>query len=254
MKILTYNLRDGARDTLDELLKYISQQDPDIICLQEVNDWQSGRPITIQQFAHSTGYQFWQFGDSNTKFKLLTLSKRPLITSQTVTTQLWHGAVGIVIKWQRTPFSLWNLHLNPQNETSRLAEITYLRKMYFKDSIPTLCVGDFNSLSRRDKYGDATIADLRSHDISKFGSATLDYDVTDFLMGSGMKDTASALGNLARTVPTPSNTDPSHSVSLRLDYAFANPLALPHIREVSVIKNHLTDTISDHYPLLIDLM
>lgn len=253
MKVLAYNLRDGAQHTYGELVNFIQTQQPDILCLQEANDWQLGSPTRLEAFAAATQYDHWQFGDSNTQFKLVTFSKIPLIDASSVRHGFWHSAVKITIMHHDTPLTIWNVHLDPRTEESRLQEVQRLLAIVHKTQEATIITGDLNSLSRADNYSSDTTMALKHHSITKFGSPNPRYDVTDFLKESGMADMAAELRSIHTTIPTTSNHDPAHEVALRLDYLFATTAASRLVEEVRVLKNRHTHLISDHYPLLASL-
>ena len=68
----SYNLFDGAQDAYARLVRFVTAQNFDILCLQEVNGWQNDEYKRVREFLDQIGYRSYAFGDSNTQFKLAT--------------------------------------------------------------------------------------------------------------------------------------------------------------------------------------
>lgn len=81
MRIASYNLFEGARDTSAQLENFVEQQEIDILSIQEANGWQDGDPSRLAQFAKNTGMESYIYGDSNSRFKLAIFSRLPIISS-----------------------------------------------------------------------------------------------------------------------------------------------------------------------------
>lgn len=252
MRIASYNLYEGAQNTQAELRDFVDEQDLDVLCIQEANGWADGTPTQLEGFANATGLSDWVYGDSNTRFKLATLSKSPITDSEVHTDGFWHSAVHSIIQDGTGPLHIWNVHLNPGNEDQRLAEAKLLISLIDPDE-RTLVMGDFNSLSRTDEYPEDLISELAAKGITKFGTDNLRYDVTDFFNEAGLVDVAASLASHTNTVPTPANQDVYHAAELRLDYMFATQGLAKAIKRIEVVKTPLAGSISDHYPVVATL-
>lgn len=231
---------------------FTTEQDVDVLCVQEANGWNDGEPSLLQTLAKDTGLNNYVYGNSNTRFKLATLSRAPILHSQVHTESFWHSAVQTTIQLGEQVLDLWNIHLNPGDEDSRLAEAKLLAALIDKTK-PAILMGDFNSLSEADHYPDELSANLVLRGIKKFGIGRLRYDVTNFFASQGLIDLAAANGKQQTTVPTPANKDMYHAAEMRLDYMFATPVVISLVKEIVVPKNPLTETISDHYPVVLTL-
>jgi exodeoxyribonuclease-3 len=249
MRIASYNLYEGAQNTKAELRDFVDEQDLDVLCIQEANDWDNGTPTQLEDFANATGLDECVYGDSNTRFKLATLSRNPIADSKVHTDGFWHSAIHTVVQDGIGPLHVWNVHLNPGNEDQRLAEAKLLMSLIDPDE-HTVIMGDFNSLSRTDQYPENLIGELTAKGITKFGTANLRYDVTDFFTEAGLVDVAASLASRTNTVPTPANQDIYHAAELRLDYMFATQGLAKAIKGIEVVKSPLTDIISDHFPIV----
>jgi len=250
MRIASYNLFEGAQNTYPLLQKFVKQEALDVICLQEANGWQNGSPSRLENFAAATGLTHFVYGNSNTPFKLATFSALPILDSHVCTEGLWHGATQTTIARGDLEVELWNFHADPQSEDARLAEVRLVAPMIGRRG---LLVGDINSLSCNDRYPDTLPAELALMGITKFGVNSLHHDVTDYLTKAGLIDIAAARNSRDATVPTPANKDQQHAADLRLDYMFATRAIAARVSDIQVVKNELTNRISDHYPLVVTL-
>lgn len=252
LKIISYNLFRGAQATMDELISFLKQEDPDVICLQEINEWHINDFEMLMYVADRTGMRTYVYGDSNTDYKLATLSKHPIITTSVYKNNIWHSLIDCSIEVKGRVLRVVNVHLNPHAESSRAIEIEHLLSQLSEDT-PTIIVGDFNSISREDNYPENLLSKLKTAGIDKFSDSELLYDTTDLLKEANYIDMAADLSTITNTVPTTYNTDKNHLVPLRLDYAYSNRALHDSIANVSVIKSDLTNQISDHYPLSITI-
>ncbi len=252
IRIASYNLWNGAKQTYSRLADFAKEQQFDVLCLQEVNGWQDNDFARLKDFADRAEYTDYEFGNSISEYKLVSFSMLP-ITFRTVHLEgFWHCAIEIHIEVDGREVVIVNLHLDPWKEDPRLREIERLFEL-IDATKPTAIIGDFNSLARSDKYPPEFLVELQRRKIAKYGQDALDYRVTDFLTAAGFVDAAEQVGRKDMTVPTAYNTDEVHEIPSRIDYAFVNQALLPLVRDYSIIKNTATDKISDHYPIVLTL-
>jgi len=252
LKIVSYNLFRGAQVTRNELVLFLNQESPDIVCLQEVNGWQANDFEVLKDVAQKINMTAYVYGDSHTDYKLVTLSKYPIIDSTIYKDGVWHSMIDSFLKVDGKDLRVINIHLNPNSEILRKNEIENLL-LRLDENVPALILGDFNSISRQDRYPDDLRDQLRVAGIDKFGENELRYDVTDLLESSGYIDIGASFNIFANTVPTRSNIDKNHIVPLRLDYIYGNQAVKDNIKNISVVKSDLTDIISDHYPISVSI-
>lgn len=248
IKLTTYNLFEGAHTSYTQLVDFVKTNDVGILCLQEVNEWQDNDFAQLKDFAVQCGFSHYVFGDSNTEFKLVTISRFPITSQRVYVDGFWHS----VVVTQIGGVAIVNLHLNPQWESPRIDEIKKLLTL-IDASKPTILVGDFNSLSKQDTYSDSLLSELQAHGITKFGRDELTFSVTDMLESAGFIDIAAKFSSMENTVPSTFNKDKNHEVPLRLDYVFASKLATQDIKGIETVKNETTDIISDHYPISVNV-
>ena len=250
--VMSYNLFEGAQESYSQLVDFINANNVDILCLQEVNGWHDNSFARLKDFAKKCGLTNYVFGDSNTEFKLATLSKYPLLSSHVYTDGFWHSLIESRIAIDEAELTVFNVHLNPRWEEPRKEEVKQLLTLV-KTNEPTLIVGDFNSLSKQDNYTPSLLHELQVRGITKFGRDELEFSVTTILETAGFIDVAATFDSKTATVPSAFNKDKNHEVPLRLDYIFASPSVAAAATSVSVIKNANTDAISDHYPILVNI-
>lgn len=252
MKIISYNILNGAPATTAELAQFVRGEDPDLLCIQEANGWDADGWRPAREFAADVGLPHIAPGKSNTPYNLITFSRFPLLETQVVTAGLWHSAVRVRVSAPGGTLDAWSVHLDPRAEDRRVAEAGLLLSA-LDPATDTVLMGDFNSLSPVDVHPSDLAARLRAKGISKFGEREPRHDVMGAFADAGLVDTAHALGSAAWSVPTPANTDVFHADRLRLDYLLADAGAAARVTSVEVARTHLTDRISDHYPLVIAL-
>jgi len=234
------------------LRDFVEEEGIDVLCLQEANGWNEGYPTRLERFAAESGLAWYAFGDTNSEYKLATLSRVPILQAEIHTERFWHGALRTVIPYGSGTIDQWNIHLDPSDEDSRLEEVTYAVPL-FQTAQNVLALGDFNSLSTFDLYPEDLASELFLQGITKFGLDELRRDVTNYLASQGFFDIAVVKDKVESTVPTPANQDKYHAAAMRLDYMFASHSLLQHVRNITVVKNRFTKKISDHYPLVVTL-
>lgn len=248
MKVVSYNCYEGAQDTHDILLGAIEDLKPDILQLQEINEWGEGSPSPFQLLTENGDFETAVFGDSNTRFKLGTLARRTSLGSEVLAEGFWHSTIHAELPFRDSTLHVWNVHLNPQLEDNRLPEIDSILQKIDLESY-ALITGDFNSLAESDGYDEQDLlAQFNEQGLKKFGETALRYDVIKRLTDTGLVDVG-ARYSWQHTVPTPANKDMAHAAQLRLDYAFATPKLAALVSGYRVVKNELTDHASDHYPI-----
>jgi exodeoxyribonuclease-3 len=253
VRIATYNLFEGASGSYNRLVEFVRDAQLDVVCFQEVNGWQDGDNARLRDFTDKVLFTASAYGNSNTEFKLATISKHAIVGKTLHAEAFWHAALETVV--QATPdkqIAVMNVHLDPWQEASRVKEVKRLLAAV-QAGRPTIITGDFNSLSRQDNYPPELLQQLQAKGISKFGANALEFSVIDCLLQAGFIDVAAAAGKMETTVPSDFNTDQAHEVPVRVDYVFVSPDLVPCVRGVETLKNDLTNAISDHYPVVLTL-
>ncbi|HSW99788.1 MAG TPA: endonuclease/exonuclease/phosphatase family protein [Patescibacteria group bacterium] len=250
VRIASYNLFEGASGSYNRLVEFIREAKLDVLCLQEINHWEDNDSARLKDFTDRILFAASAFGNSNTEYKLATLSKHAILGRKLHAEAFWHAALEVRLKLVDKEISIYNVHLDPWQEASRDREIARLLDT-LTPGRPTIITGDFNSLSRQDNYPSELLGQLQANGISKYGKTALEYAVVDRLLAAGFVDVGAAKANFEPTVPSAFNTDKDHEIPVRVDYMFVTPDLAPLVESVERVKTDLTDTISDHYPLIV---
>lgn len=250
VRIATYNLFEGASGSYNRLVEFVRTAALDIVCLQETNGWQQNEFARLKDFTDKILFAGFAYGNSNTEYKLATVSKHAILNKKLHAEAFWHAALEVKVRFGDRDVTIVNVHLDPWKEDSREREISRLLATIDRSG-PVIITGDLNSLSRQDNYPPSLLDELRAKGISKFGSEALEFRVIDRLLQAGFIDAAAAAGQFDPTVPSVFNTDQDHEVPVRVDYVFVTPDLAPFISRVERVKNDLTDAIADHYPLVV---
>lgn len=252
MRVGSYNVFEGARDTYDLLIEFVKRENLDVLCIQEATGWDARK---VDDFAENTGLQYKLLGKSNTVCNLATFSRHKIDKnrSRVYRDGLWHCAVQTTIE-PATPGSpaikLVNFHLNPFSPLHRAREARLIAKL----AEGGIAVGDANNPSQGDAYPSSLAADLAREGNLRYLEADgggLSFETTDYFTEHGYVDVAAAHEANTNTFPARTDTGEENMHELRLDYFYADQRIAPAIQEIVVIKDDLTARISDHYPSVV---
>lgn len=237
MRVLSYNIHKGigGRDRRyrpERVLAAIAREEPDVICLQEVD-----RNVRRTQF-HDQPEMFSEilgakFGLAEHVYQLnvpiaeggygnLILSRYPLETRHNVCLRRgWRkprGAQVVIVSTPQGPLRLvnWHLGLNERERHWQVRKLLSDTAFCNGDSLPSLIVGDFNDWRNT----------LAAGPFTEFGYTKLTWPPKEFrsfpaYMPLGALDKAFARGNLA-------------------------------FDRARVVRNRVTRDASDHLPLVVD--
>jgi len=250
---MTYNILDGAVNTLPRIIEVIKKESPDYLTLNEANTFASDDNKILKEFAKEANFPYFDIALSGeydyhvavfSKYKFKSVNKlQPLARACSIT----------LIASPFGELSIASLHLTPYSEDLRHPEIDLI--LDFQKQYPNkILMGDMNSLSKNDGYNKNIITDFNEVQVKKFTSdGKLRFDAIDKILITGYQDSAVLLGkNKDTTVPTSSNRDSAHA-QMRLDYIFLSSSLSTHLSSYNVIKNELTNRSSDHYPVVVEI-
>ncbi|NTU46500.1 hypothetical protein HGA88_02645 [Candidatus Roizmanbacteria bacterium] len=253
MKFISYNIRDGAVDTFNQIIEIVQKESPDYLSLNEANTFAADDQKLLKQFAERTGFPYFSIALSGEDdYHVASFSKHPFKKVYEVH-PLDRACIVGEIDSTYGPISIASFHLTPYSEDQRLPEIQRILEAQ-NGYEHKILMGDMNSLSRRDGYRDEMIEHFNEMQVKKFTTnGALRFDVLQTIENAGYVDSAVELDkNMIFTVPTPANIDTTHA-QMRLDYIFVSTSLAPHLTSYSVIKDELTHIASDHYPVKIEL-
>ena len=253
MKLMSYNILDGAVNTLSQIIDVVNSEAPDYLTLNEANTFANDNSKILKEFAHATGFPYFEIALSGEMdYHVAVFSKYPFIKIDKLQ-PLARACIVAKIESPIGRISIASLHLTPYSEDLRHPEIDKILE-FQKSEENRILMGDMNSLSKNDNYNVEIVKNFNVEQTKKFTTdGVLRFDAIDKIMSVGYFDSAFELGeNHETTVPTKSNQDPAHKF-MRLDYIFVSKPLVERLKSYKVIKNELTDIASDHYPITLNL-
>lgn len=254
MKLMTYNILDGAVDTLSQVIEIVKSESPDYLTLNEANTFAKDDNKILKQFAQETNFPYFDIALSGQlDYHVAVFSKYPFKKVHKLQ-PLARACLIAFIDTGLGELSIASLHLTPFSEDLRDGEIDMIVN-FQKEYANRVLTGDMNSLSKSDGYNENMIKDFNKTQLRKFTTdGKIRFDAIDKILSTGYFDSAVKLRkNKEYTVPTAANIDPAHS-HMRLDYLFVSQPLLDHMDSYRVVKNKLTDKASDHYPIVVELL
>lgn len=178
LKIICYNILYGMRrDTTQGkrlFAEWVRQQNPDILALQEVNDFTQ---FTLETLAAEYGHDYAVISKdpklipgsvgSRTKFPVSISSKSPVVNVDKVLDNMWHG----FIKCKVEGYNVIVLHLNPHLYEARRREIRTVLETVKQSGLfeKWIIMGDFNTVSPLDSavYADGKYLQRKMRDANR---------------------------------------------------------------------------------------
>lgn len=233
MRLLSYNIHKGigARDgryDLSRVISVIEQENPDVICLQEVDRGvkrsnRDDQPRMLAEAFHAAGalYQLNVHVESGGYGNLL-LTRWPLIAHHQISLRLNsrkpRGAQVAVVETPEGPFHVVNWHLGLAEQERHWQVQHLLNHRLFRESafLPTLIAGDTNDWREK----------LAAREFTRHGFKQLTAPRSRFV------------------------SFPSYLAVGALDKAFARGGIV--LRKAHIVRSALAKDASDHLPLVVD--
>lgn len=252
LRIVTYNVYEGFKN--DSLLykqfaAWASRINPDIVALQEMNRFtQRG----LEAFAAAYGHPYAVLSKPD-GFPVALSSKYPIVNVQKVIDNMWHGYLYANVKG----IHIFVVHLCPITYEKRRDELRLIlaHAATLPKDAKIAIMGDFNAVSREDeKYHDQRIVDFiknwqkQDPRVRDLVDGKPDYSAMDLLREAGFRDTFwLKFKEHTGTFPTKKYGDP---VPRRIDAIWVNDALARKLVSCTVIKDTVTNSLSDHYPVL----
>jgi endonuclease/exonuclease/phosphatase family metal-dependent hydrolase len=233
VRLLSYNIHKGIggrdrRYRLERIIQVIEEENPDLICLQEVDrnvrrSHYHDQPKLLAEYFHCTAH-FYQMNVHLKEggYGNLILSRWPCRVKHHVSLRLKRrkprGAQLVVVDTPEGALHLVNWHLGLANKERHWQVTHLLGHALFRESahLPTLIVGDYNDW--RNRLADASFS------LHWFRQAT--------------------------TPPSHFRSFPAFLAMASLDKAFYRGEV--HIRHARLVRTSLARRASDHLPLVLD--
>ena len=259
MKVLSYNTLfggfDGAkRDRYEAQTGLINELRPDVLLMQEAKNFQANGQALLLETERRLGMRGF-LGIAPHTGQNTAIFVAPHIESIAVETDdvhFHHARLSLKARVPgfAAPVSFLSVHLSPTGAHVRLREATYLVNEAAPGNL-ALIGGDFNTISPHDGIP-ADLSALQAHFRLRYtdpDGVTPDGRPLQLLESAGFVDLGQRAGKIAdATVPT-AGFKGTEFATFRSDYFLASPTLAKHLREYRVIRNAVTDTASDHYPI-----
>ncbi|WP_199118205.1 endonuclease/exonuclease/phosphatase family protein [Pedobacter sp. ASV28] len=253
-KILSYNVYEGFRKDsiyIKAFQGWVTEKGPDVVAFQELNGFSKDKLVEL---AKSAGFPYTVL-QKRAGFPIALMSKYPITNVIKVTEGMRHG----FLYGKIAGYHFFVTHLDPKVYEKRIVEVDTLLKYILR--IPKnekiLLMGDFNNMSPLDKsdYENADKmrlvwnAEKNNPGTKITNNGAIDYTAIQKLLDAGLQDTWH-LFNSTYDKSAPTQLRRHHNYT-RIDYIFINEALKVDAIDATLVKDDLTDVLSDHYPMLL---
>jgi len=256
LKILSYNIYEGFRS--DEALKnsftqWIDSLKPDVMAFQELNGF-TGE--TFRQYFKDRGYPYTVMLRKSA-FPMGLASKYPITNIKKVVDGMRHGCLYGKILGHH----FYVTHLEPNDYNNRRLEIEIIKNEI--GQIPStekiLLMGDLNNMSPQDslayqneeKMRLVRVTEANNPAVHILNNGKIDYYVLQAMFDINFQDTWKLFHTgYEKSAPTKVK---NHNNYTRIDYILVNQTLSPDCLDAYIIKDGVTDYLSDHYPMFLKL-
>jgi len=254
MKVMTFNIWEGGVNDSGSrtgfIVDVIKEANPDFLALQEANHFDKDSNSLLKKISREISLPYYSLSEgtlrkNGMRFHVAILSRYPLREEHRFSDFAFDcAALSVVIDCPIGEISICNLHLHAFSEDKRLNELDVVLK-YQSRYKNHMLLGDFNSLSRHDHYGNLSAEEFIYYDLNRF-------EATDMLSKNYVDAAAHLNVSDRRTHPTGITRQISKSL-IRIDYMFLTPSLAVHTKNSTVIKTPSSEKASDHYPVMLTL-
>jgi len=267
LKIMEYNIKDGftkeiAKDKFiyekyreKSAVRIVKDFDPDILLICEANFIVQHKKINPKN-PFSTDYKkifsfpFCSYLIKHGHDGSVILSKFPIITMDFSIDNRVFGRT--ILKMGKKVIIIDNIHPHPI-KVNNFNKYRWVKSVLRDKKNPYILIGDFNSLSRLDKYSREYLINF-FEPIIKFNlwgevDSMMKYEVVDEILKNGLQDTYKLI-NRRFDYTCPTSTFKSmgqNEKGIRIDYIFCSKDF--KVLDSGIIKNELSEKASDHYPI-----
>jgi len=262
LRILTHNVWYGfteAPERKKPWLAWMKDQDPDIVSLQELNEY---TPQMLAEDARSYGHAYSVLLKQE-GFPTGITSRYPIEDIKKVTEGFHHGLIRVRIQ----QVYYYVVHLHPSNWEFRNAEINKILQdiKNLPPGAEVILAGDFNTFSPVDSvyYSHNRLETFfKNRDVQfnekNLNNGALDYSVILKVLDFGLIDLEGSLRKpsyeFSGSFPTLVEKEGEHGDQRRLDYIFASKNLSDKVKRAEIIVNDTTLHLSDHLPVIAEFL
>jgi exodeoxyribonuclease-3 len=254
LRLMTWNIKNGGGDRLPAIIGVIRGEQPDVLCLQELQHFQRYGQSRLRELSEATGMAS-HLARSVLAQPVAVLVRPPLRIRRrsSVSWRLHHAAAVAVVDTAAGPLTVVSTHLNPFSPYRRYREARWLAARYAAAGRMVLVAGDMNGLDPDGDHGRdlaAVHALYRRRHLGPDGEP--DTRAVAAFRRAGFTDLWHTVGEGdGRTVPT--GFAGREFGSMRLDYLLASPPLAARAKRLWAVRDDVTEHASDHYPVRADV-
>lgn len=255
--VIAYNVCDGLDSNairINTLVQWVKKQNPDVIAFEELNGFKQN---SLEKLAKTWGHPYAVI-EKESGYPVGITSRYPITHVYKMVKGMFHGCLFV----ETHGISFFVVHFSPFSSAKRLQEadsiIHYLKKER-RLKTRTIVLGDFNSFSPFDStfytttgIRDSMYAQQQRNKILRNLNAEnqLDYQVMRSFMNQGLFDSYYLFHkNFEVSCPTKMYPNVPKSDLTCIDHILLSEDLKSQCQNVTLIKNAVTDTLSDHYPI-----
>lgn len=249
MKIISWNV-NGIRSMLKKgFLGFLSQENPDIICLQETKARKEDVELELEEY-----HQYWNAAEKKGYSGTCVFTKEKPLSVENGILMDHHDKEGRTITLEYPAFYLVNVYVpNSKRDLSRLEYrhkqwdvdfLDYLKRL--EEKKPVIFCGDLN-VAHTEIDLTYPKANMNNHGFTKEERAGFDR-----IIGNGFIDTFREFekGPGYYTWWSPFSNARERNIGWRIDYFLISPSLRPRLVNASIMKDVMG---SDHCPVTIEI-
>lgn len=255
--VITYNVWngfEGESQRKNTFVNWARQQHADVMALEELNNFTQE---SFSRLAATWGHPYAVILKEK-GYPVGVSSRYPITNIYQLVTGMHHGCLYAEIKG----IGFFVVHFSPFSSARRLQEANaVIRSLQEKERIgkPAIILGDFNSFTPGDSifYTGSGIRDsmLLAQKENKIlqnldGNNEIDYKVLRTFFAAGFYDGFSLFHKkFESSYPTKIYPKTPVSEQIKIDHILLSSEIKNACKKVDIVKDPVTDTLSDHYPV-----
>lgn len=265
VRVISYNIFNGFdwgkdQERQERFIRWIKEKDPEVLAMQELCGFTQE---SLSQLAKQWGHPYAVIVKEN-GYPVGISSKKPIQLKKKIVEGCGHGLLHV----ETYGYDFLVTHLNPGDTKKRKQEAEFIVEYIHKNKLDNfLLMGDMNTHSPMDAdHMEATATDL----LMQYGGADspnlingkFDYSILSRFLSFPMVDVCRLYvpSDKRVTFPTPVLMSQSRhkeirkKVEERLDFILTPCKVADKVVDAFIWNEGVTDYLSDHYPVGVDLL
>lgn len=261
LKVITHNVWYGftkkGQPRHERWLEWMQAQAPDVVALQELNGYSKTQ---LEADAKAWGHDHCVLLKED-GFPTGITSRYPITDVRLIRESMHHGLIRCRVR------GIWFyvIHFHPSNFARRIEEAAVLAEdvKNLPPAAKIILAGDFNGFSPTDREHYAAddqlvpffkMLDQKDPAARNLNDGKIDYGGIEAILEQGFVDVVDHFrkpkGVFLGSFPTQLVSDENHGTDRRLDYIFVSPNLLNQVKEARIIRDPVTEKLSDHVPVV----